>query len=168
MRRATALGLNVPKEAVKTMIERWLYAEKAFQVVKEKGLMEMKATLQMPNVTLNMRNAVPLAQPTTVPLTGEPRVVLPAALVGASTTVMEQGAVAAGGEEGEVVVLAGAAADAAREAAAWKAAKAEAARVKKLGARKEKRGEQSRDNGTMRVELWDKAGKKPKTEAQKQ
>ena len=37
MRRATALGLNVPKEAAKTMIERWLYAEKACQVVGRRG-----------------------------------------------------------------------------------------------------------------------------------
>ena len=37
MRRATALGLNVPKEAAKTMVERWLFAEKGFQVMKDAG-----------------------------------------------------------------------------------------------------------------------------------
>ena len=72
MRRAAALGLNVPKEAVKTMIERWLYAEKAYQVVKEAGLRQMKATLRMPHVHLNLRDAVPLAQPATAPLTSGP------------------------------------------------------------------------------------------------
>jgi hypothetical protein len=136
MRRATALGLNVPKEAAKTMIERWLFAEKGFQVMKEAGLMGVKAKLQMSGVTLKLHDAVPLAQPTTAPLAGKPRVVLPPALVSASATVMKQGAAAAGGEEEEVVALTGAAAEA---AAAVAAKKRKAKEKKKLASMMRKR-----------------------------
>ena len=101
MRRATALGLNVPKEAAKTMIERWLFAEKAYQVVQEAGLMRTKATLQMLNVHLNLRDAVPLAQPANAPLASEQSLlVMPPSLAGASAPVVQQGAAVAGGEGG--------------------------------------------------------------------
>ena len=57
---------------------------------------------------------------------------LPPALVGASDTVMKQGAAAAGGEEGEVVALAGAAADAAKAKADAQKRKRDEAAARKV------------------------------------
>ena len=152
MRRATALGLNVPKEAAKTMIERWLFAEKAYQVVQEAGLMRTKATLQMLNVHLNLRDAVPLAQPATAPLTsGQPHIVLPLSLAGASAPVVQQG----GGGGAGVKRKAGeqdAEADTAAAKATKEAAKAKAAE-KKVEKRRAARRAKAEANGTARLYL---------------
>ena len=160
MRRAAALGLNVPKEAVKTMIERWLYAEKAYQVVKEAGLRQMKATLRMPHVHLNLRDAVPLAQPATAPLTsGQPHIVLPLSLAGASAPVVQQG----GGGGAGVKRKAGEQ-DAEAEAAAAKADKevAKAKAAEKVERRRVARRAKAEADGTARLYLRNVSGRKPK------
>jgi hypothetical protein len=158
MKRAAALGLSVPKEAAKTMLERWLYAEKAYQVVKEKGLLTLKAKLAMPGVSMNMRDAVLPVQPSIGQAHGVTRLVLPPQLVAAGTTTVKQCVREEQEGDGGVIMASAAEEDAAREAAAKK----EQARKKAVDNRREKRRQQSRDKGVDKPGAYGKAGVKKK------